>query len=163
MKSKYESNVLPRFPEIEAWLRNGVIEKDIAHNLGISEDTFYEYKKKYPEFSELLRKTKSYVNDVIVAGAYLKRAIGYTTVEKRREYAFKKNPETGETERTLVREVEAERHIPGDARALEYWLKMRSPELWRDAMAELDDDRGIIVVPAIGEEVTADDRLETST
>ena len=163
MNSKYETHVKPRFDEIEAWLRNGVPEKDIANNLGVSKAAFEVYKKDHQDFSDLLRKTKSYVNDVIVAGAYLKRAIGYTTVEKRREYAFKKNPETGETERTLVREVEAERHIPGDARALEYWLKMRSPELWRDAMAEIGEDRGIIVVPAIEEEVTADDRLETST
>ena len=164
-RSKYQTNVLPKFADIEAWLRDGVAEKDIAKNLKISLSTLNLYKSKYSEFSELLTRTRAHVDDVVVTGAYLKRAIGYTTVEVRHEYIYQTNPLTGEVERVLSKTIEQEKHVPGDPRAMEFWLRIRKPELW-NAIAPItpDEERGIILVPEIKEALEEDENdLEAST
>ena len=43
---------------VEGWARDGLTNERIADNLGINQDTLYTYKKKYPEFSEALKKGK---------------------------------------------------------------------------------------------------------
>jgi len=73
--------VLPRLLEIEAWARDGLIDEDIAHNLGVAYSTFCEYKKR-PELSEALKKSKA-VADIIVENALFKKACGYTVEVKK--------------------------------------------------------------------------------
>ena len=62
--------------KIEGWARDGLTDEQIAHNMGISPSTLYEWKKKYPEISEALKKGKEVV-DREVENALLKRALGY--------------------------------------------------------------------------------------
>lgn len=62
-KSKYEEYVKPYLEQIATWKKNGATDEQIAKQLGISKDTFIEYKKKYPEFSDALKKSK----DIFVA------------------------------------------------------------------------------------------------
>ena len=57
-KSKYETDVEPRFIEIEAWKRDGLTDEQIAKNLGIAYSSFREYKNKYSAFSAVLKKGK---------------------------------------------------------------------------------------------------------
>ena len=54
--SKYETHVKAKFSEISEWLSLGATEKEIWNNLGIHKSTFYDYKAKYKEFSDLLKK-----------------------------------------------------------------------------------------------------------
>ena len=62
---KYEDT----FPLLaEGYAREGMIDKEIAAKLGVSEATFYEYQKKYPEFSEAIKRGKKPV-DVEVENA----------------------------------------------------------------------------------------------
>ena len=75
-KSKYETEVEPRFLEIEAWKRDGLTDEQIAKNLGIAYSTFREYKNKYSAFSAVLKKGKE-IADIEVENALFKRAIGY--------------------------------------------------------------------------------------
>lgn len=156
MKSKYETNVLPRFEEIEAWCRDGLSEEQIAHNLGIAYSTFKVYKNEQTALSSLLTRTKAYVDDVVVVPAYLKRITGYTATEWRREYACRVDPATGEITRTLMKETSQERHVPGDPRAAEFWLCNRNPQKWKrvpDTGDEGGQSGGIIEIPSvIGEE-----------
>ncbi|MEI3508700.1 MAG: transposase [Bacilli bacterium] len=49
-----------------------VIDEQIAHNMGVATSTFYEWKKKYPEFSEALKSGKTIV-DTQVENALLKK------------------------------------------------------------------------------------------
>lgn len=81
-KSKYETHVKLRFDEIAEWVRLGATEKEIIKNLGICEDTFYTYKKKYTEFLELLKKNRAKPVEDIKA-AMLKRAVGFQYEEKK--------------------------------------------------------------------------------
>ena len=59
---------------VEGWARDGLTNEQIADNLGINQDTLYTYKKKYPEFSEALKKGKEVV-DFEVENALLKNAL----------------------------------------------------------------------------------------
>ena len=88
--SKYETHVKSRFNEISEWLSLGATEKEIWNNLGIHKSTFYDYKSKYKEFSDLLKKGRKKPVEEIKA-AMLKRAKGFQyeetkTVIERIEY-----------------------------------------------------------------------------
>lgn len=72
-KSKWEQ-VKDKLILVEGWARDGLTDVQIAENLGISKDTFYEYKKKHPDFSDSLKKGKEVV-DYEVENALLKNAL----------------------------------------------------------------------------------------
>lgn len=72
-KSKWET-VKDKLILVEGWARDGLTDEQIANNLAISIDTFYKYKKKYPEFSESLKKGKEIV-DYEVENALLQNAL----------------------------------------------------------------------------------------
>lgn len=57
-KSKYETHVLPKLDLVEAWARDGLVDTQIAHNLGIAVSTMNLYKKDHPEFCRPLRAGK---------------------------------------------------------------------------------------------------------
>lgn len=79
-KSKWEQ-VKDKLILVEGWARDGLTDEQITNNLGISIDTFYKYKNKYPEFSESLKKGKEIV-DYEVENALLKNALsGNTTAQ----------------------------------------------------------------------------------
>ena len=73
-KSKYETHVAPRLEEIKDWVRNGATDSDVCQKLGISKDTFYEYKKRFSEFSDSLKENKEFV-DAQVENALLQNAL----------------------------------------------------------------------------------------
>lgn len=72
-KSKWET-VKDKLILVEGWAREGLTDEQIANNLAISIDTFYKYKKKYPEFSESLKRGKEIV-DYEVENALLQNAL----------------------------------------------------------------------------------------
>ena len=79
-KSKYESDVEPRFNEIKAWLEQGATEEEVAFNLGIAQQTFIEYKKAHSELSELVKSSRRKVVQQIKA-ALFKKATGFHYTE----------------------------------------------------------------------------------
>lgn len=157
-KSKYESHVLPRLDEIEAWARDGISDENIACNLSIAYSTFRRYRDENEALSAVLARGKEYVDDVIVTNAYLKRITGYDTTEIKREYKWERNEETGVRVRVLTKETEQVRHIPGDPRAAEFWLANRKSDRWayRGYSKDKDDDAenselGVILLPEVKE------------
>lgn len=131
--SKYETHVLPRMIEIEGWARDGLIDEQIAKNLGVALSTFMTYKKKYPELSDTLKKGKEVV-DREVENALLKKALGFTkTVRKAfkvKEVIYDDGKRVRETER--IEYADEEIFIPPDTTAQIFWLKNRKPVEWRD-------------------------------
>ena len=113
--------------QLESWARDGLTDKQIAHNIGITEQTLNNWKKSYPSFFESLKRGKDVV-DIQVENALLKRALGYTYKEVTREKVF--NPETGQYELMATKEVTKE--VVPDTTAQIFWLKNRRPEQWRD-------------------------------
>lgn len=59
---------------LEGWARDGLTDEDIANNIGIVPSTLYEWKKKYSEISESLKKNKA-IADYEVENALFKSAI----------------------------------------------------------------------------------------
>lgn len=58
---------------LQGWARDGLIDEQIAHNMGIRRTTLYDWKNKYPDISDALKKGKEIV-DYEVENALLKRA-----------------------------------------------------------------------------------------
>lgn len=123
-KSKYNPETFPLLAE--KYAREGMIDKEIAKCLGIVLSTFYDYQKKYSEFSNAIKEGKAPVN-FMVEKALLKRAQGYTYEETTKVMTLDKkgSPEVKEI-RKVTKEV-----IPSVA-AQEFWLKNREPDKWRD-------------------------------
>jgi len=63
----------------------GYSNKRICRILGISEETFYQWKKKKPEFSEMVAVGKQIVSDILDE-PLLKLAHGYTHTETHERY-----------------------------------------------------------------------------
>lgn len=98
----------------------GYTDAGLADFFEVSEATINNWKHEFPEFLESIKKGKSFADADIVDNLY-NRALGYTTKEKREE-------KTADG----FKEVEAEKHVPGDVTAMIFWLKNRQPKLWRD-------------------------------
>lgn len=167
MKSKYEEYVEPRFDDIEKWVKNGLSEKQIAHNLGIGYTTFRDFKKTHPSLSSLLVCAKK-VPDEIVENAYYKRAIGYDVEEEKKAYEVTQDPVTGEDVYRLVSVIKHKRHIPGDVSAAENWLAHRMPEKWGriDSITDGEEDtKRVLIIPKrqLIEEVTYEEHMDTTT
>lgn len=118
--------------KLEGWARDGLTDEQIAQNIGISRSTLNEWKKKFSDISDALKKGKEVV-DRQVENALLKRALGYSYDEVTQERIF--NEETGRVELIPVKVVTKE--VQPDTTAQIFWLKNRRPDLWRDRK-ELD-------------------------
>ena len=116
-----------------AWTRDGMTDEQIAKKMDISTSTLYEWKKKYPEISEALKKNKAIV-DVEAENALYKRALGEKKIIKKpikvKEILYKDGKRVSEKEK--VKYVQETVYIPPDVTALIFWLKNRKPEVWRD-------------------------------
>ena len=106
---------------ITAWARDGLTDEQIANNMGITTSTFYDWKKRFSNISEALKKGKEVV-DYEVENALLKRALGYTYDEVTKEYG-------------MVTKV-VTKQVPPDVGAAMAWLKNRKPDKWRDRPQE---------------------------
>lgn len=107
--------------KIQGWARDGLIDEQIAHNMGITTKTLYEWKNKYSEISEALKKGKEVI-DRQVENALLKRALGYTYDETTYEDGV-------ETKRVT-------KEVAPDTTAQIFWLKNRKPAEWRDKIEQ---------------------------
>lgn len=58
---------------LQGWARDGLKDEQIAHNMGIRRTTLYDWKNKYPDINDALKKGKEIV-DYEVENALLKRA-----------------------------------------------------------------------------------------
>lgn len=121
-KGKYQEWLTPEgLLKIEGWARDGLIDEQIAQNIGIRAATLYEWKKRFPEISEALKRGKEVV-DRQVENALLKRALGYEYEEVKEKF------EGGVlTERTVTK-----KEVVADTTAQIFWLKNRKPDTWRD-------------------------------
>ena len=118
---------------LEAWARDGLFDEQIAKNMGVSEATLYNYKKKYPEFREALKKGKEVV-DIQVENALFKKALGYNVIVQKafklKDVIYENGKKVSENER--IEYATEEIHVPADTTAQIFWLKNRKKMAWRD-------------------------------
>ncbi len=131
-KGKYQKWLEPEnLILLQGWARNGLTDEQIAKNMGISRSTLAEWKKKYSDISDTLKKGKDVV-DIEVENALLKKALGYSYKETTKELSVDK--QTGESKLIVTKEVT--KHIAPDTAAGIFWLKNRRPDEWRDRVQE---------------------------
>lgn len=145
---------------IEGWARDGLTDAQISKNMGISRSTLNEWKKKYPDISDTLKRSKEVV-DREVENSLLKRALGMVTKTttykmvkvdddvlkvKRERYlnSYKlKHPDLSKKELLMaaIEAVPTYERIPitenkvelaPDTSAAIFWLKNRKPDVYRD-------------------------------
>lgn len=109
--------------KVQGWARDGLSNEQIAHNMGITVKTLYEWQNKYGDFCEALKKGKEVV-DREVENALLKRALGY-------EYDEVTHEPDKDTGQLVVSKVVRKQVIP-DTTAQIFWLKNRKPDEFRD-------------------------------
>lgn len=111
--------------KIEGWARDGLVDKQIAHNIGIAEQTLNVWKKKYPSLSESLKRGKEVV-DREVENALLKRALGYSYNEVTKERVL--NPKSLKYEMVETKVITKE--VNPDTTAQIFWLRNRKNKDW---------------------------------
>ena len=134
------------YPKIAEELceKKGYTNENLAAHFKVAVDTIYEWKKKYSEFSEAIKKGKDIFNIEVVEQCLLKRVTGFSYDEVTKEPVIinkgeiaDEDVEKGETpaeaaERTLVITKVVTKKVAGDVTAQIFFLKNRSPKRWSD-------------------------------
>jgi DNA-binding XRE family transcriptional regulator len=117
---------------LKGWAMDGLTDKQIAHNIGVSEQTLNVWKNQYPSLFEALKNGKEVI-DRQVENALLKKAMGY---EYQEEVVTKIGIET-------ITKV-----AHPDTTAQIFWLKNRKRVEWRDKQ-ELEHSGEIKMPPIV--------------
>lgn len=127
-KGKYEAWLEPdNLTRLEAWARDGLTLEQIAHNIGCSLSTLHEWRNRFPDISDALKRGAEVV-DIQVENALLRRALGYNYNEVTKE--LETDLETGEKVLRTTKVVT--KQVAPDTTAQIFWLKNRRPDKWRD-------------------------------
>lgn len=90
---------------IRGWCLDGLIDKQIYKNMGISRTTFYKWKSENSEFADLLKRGKE-IADREVENALFKSATGFIGPDNK--------------------------YYPPNTTAQIFWLKNRKKDDWKD-------------------------------
>jgi transposase-like protein len=120
-RSPYRAEFHPE--EAKRLAQTGMTELEIAGALGISETTFAVWKRRYAQFQQAITEGKKEPNRLVEA-AVIKRALGH----KVREVHYRPPKKEGDPA-VPIRIVE--RDLPGNTRAMEFWLSNRMPKKWK--------------------------------
>lgn len=124
-RGKYAKWLTPGGLELlGAWARDGLTDKQLADKMGVAESTYYEWRRRFPALAEAVADGKEVV-DVKVENALLKRALGYTYTETKREGTVN-GIKNGTAKITMT-----EKTVPPDVTAQIFWLSNRKPDKWR--------------------------------
>ena len=131
-KSKYDETMPPR---AKLLAKRGFKQKQIAAILGISESTFYEWIKKFPELSESIKKGKNKADADVIASLY-KKCLGYEVDEITKEIprGMSLDLRTGEigdyAEELKITKI-ITKHIQADITSIIFWLSNRDNSDWK--------------------------------
>ena len=148
---------------LEAWARDGLTDEQIAHNMGINVASLYNYKNKYLEIFNALKKGKEVV-DIEVENALKKNATGFTYVEQvvstEREVIYDNGKRVKEISKPVV--IEITRYKQPETIAQIFWLKNRKSDKWKDKVEQEENEEAINNASEILVKIrkTVDDRYE---
>lgn len=103
--------------QIEGWAKDGLIDEQIAKNMGVAYSTFKDWKKRFPDLSAVLKRSKEVV-DREVENALFESAKGFI-------YEEETVTNTGEV-------VTVKKYSKPNVTAQIFWLKNRKRNEWRD-------------------------------
>ncbi len=102
----------------------------LAKIIGVNPDSIYEWQKKYPEFSESVKRGRDIFDSEVVEQALFKRATGYY-------YKIKTFTLCGQDKLIITRIVQ--KYMPASVEAIRFWLSNRNPERWGNKNTEADN------------------------
>lgn len=105
----------------------GLTDKQMADVFGVTEQTFNNWKKEYPELFESITRGKE-IADADVAASLRERAIGYSHDD------VHISSYEGRITVTPIK-----KHYPPDTQAAAIWLYNRQPSKWRRSPPEGSD------------------------
>lgn len=127
-----------KLDSVKGWSLQGSTDEDIYTMLGVSEKTFYDWKRKYPQFAQALKKGKYISNGELLNSAFV-QSTGFMYIEnlavKVKDYAWFTNPQTNEAELKQIEKVEivpVEKYQPPNPTMNIFMLKNRMPEEYKD-------------------------------
>lgn len=103
--------------KINGWAKDGLIDEQIATNIGVSYSTFRDWKKKFPALSAALKESKEVV-DRQVENALFKSAVGFI---------YEEETVTNAGDVVLVK-----KYSKPNTTAQIFWLKNRKRNQWTD-------------------------------
>lgn len=133
-KGKYEYWLSPEgLLKIEGWARDGLIDEQIAEQMGVAYSTLRVWRDKYSALSAALKKTKEVADRKVENSLFEKtqnRVVPVKKTYKVKETYYDQQGRKCEKERleTVMDEV----YVPADTTAQIFWLKNRKPEVWKD-------------------------------
>jgi transcriptional regulator with XRE-family HTH domain len=110
-----------RIRQIEILALKGFTDAEMADVIGVTEQTFNNWKTQKPSFFESLKDWKIQADSKVEVSLY-EKATGY------------EHPETKlfKTSEDKIISEEVTRHYPPDTTAMIFWLKNRKKKVWRD-------------------------------
>ena len=111
--------------------RDGCSDKQIYERIGISKQTFYDWCKKFPDFSDTIKKGREPVK-VKVEDAFYSRCDWREVTETRKEVFV---DSSGKESKKVVNQT---RWIPPDTGALIFALKNLDHKKWQDKPQDND-------------------------
>ena len=125
-----------RFPHIAETLcrEYGMTDEQLCGIFGCKDVEFRKWKRKYPDFVSAIVRGRDEFDGMKVENALLKRALGYkytetmtkTTVLKGKNKDTNLNVYVPAVETTII-----EKEMPGDIKAIMFWLSNRNKERWQ--------------------------------
>jgi len=116
--------IVKNYDKIIELARNGFTDIEISRYIGINPDTFFNYKKKYPEFADALANAKDKADHTVINKLF-QRACGYDYEEEQIEYTPTKNKKT---EIKNIKKIK--KHLPPEYKAQVFWLINRRRKDW---------------------------------
>ncbi len=110
---------------IEGWARDGLTDKQIAHNIGVNERTFTRWKREHESIMSVLKNGKEVI-DRQVENALLKNALGFEYEETKTIMEIMPD---GERKQRIEK---VKKYSPPNPTSQIFWLKNRKPADWRD-------------------------------
>lgn len=116
----------------------GATDQQLADILAVSVQTLHEWYYKFPDFKAAIVAARDRHNSEVLEKSLIKRAQGYDVEER-------EQGNRGTQDIDIVKT----KHVPPDTAALQFFLKLRSPERWKEAPedkgSELAEIFGMII------------------
>ena len=124
-KGKYDEWITGKgLEDVCKWYKLGLMDVQVAHNIGITPQTLSEWKRRVPSFGEAIKKSKGFPN-LELENAMFDLALGRTYVEEVKSIL---DPKTG----TVVRIEKTKKQIPPNPTTQIFLAKNRMPDKYKD-------------------------------
>lgn len=125
----------------------GATNKVAAAYFNVAVATILKWQKLYPDFGQAMARGKRAADMEVAHSLYqstLDRIITLRQAVKCKEVYYDENGKRVEKER--VEMVTVEKHVPGDYRAQQLWLRNRAPEHWGLKHDDAEEARPVVTI-----------------